>query len=719
MDMYSSLAIHSPDIAKEWDYVKNSPLRPDQIGHGSTKKVFWICKKGHSFEARIDHRTIMHSGCPYCSGKRLLKGQNDLLTLYPEVAAEWDYERNDKSPDDYFSKSNQVVFWKCPYCGYSYKKDIASRVLQMTGCPNCRKEKGTSFQEQNILYYLSLKLKTDNRYKLFGKEIDVFLPGLNTGIEYDGKYFHDKKREKDFEKHCFLRDKGIRLIVIEEGPDNAINGDEIVVRSNGSGHVANEDLEWAIHKLFAVLNIDAPDIDLSRDHIAIKEQYIISRKTDNFAAKYPEIAKEWDPIKNGSLRPENFSPKSNHKAYFDCPVCGTVYLRKISDRAIGIKCPVCAGKKVKKGYNDLATTDPDLMSEWHERNTLNPNEIPRGTDRKAWWRCNVCHYEWQATISSRTTGNVGCPVCAGKVVVPGYNDLETLFPSVAAEFDKDKNNGAAPSQIRPGSNRKYWWKCGKCGNEWEATVSSRTSGCGCPKCGRKLAKKARYNYILQARGTLSNRFPDIAAEWDYAKNGDLSPDTETAGSDKKIWWKCRVCNNSWQATISSRTSNGNGCPECGKKKCVVSFQKRRIAEKGSLAELRPDLAAQWDYEANAPLTPHDVTVGSNKKAAWICSKGHKWNAIIYARSECGCPFCSGKKAVAGETDFGTIYPDLLKEWNWEDNTGIDPGNYTFGSHKKVSWKCSKCGYVWNAEIKTRTSGCGCPRCAGKIKETIN
>ncbi|MBR0157763.1 MAG: zinc-ribbon domain-containing protein [Clostridia bacterium] len=713
--IFESLEKHSPDIAKEWDYERNSPLRPDQVGHGSTKKVFWICAKGHSYEARIDHRTIMHSGCPYCGGKRVIKGQNDLLTVFPDVAAEWDYERNEKEPDEYLSKSNKIVYWKCPYCGYSYKKAIVARTTQLVSCPNCLKEKGTSFQEQSILFYLSLKLIAENRTKLNGKEIDIFLPDINTGIEYDGRYYHEKKRQRDIEKHDTLRSAGIRLIVIEEGNENAVNVDKIVVKSSESGHVTIGDLEWSIRALFDILDIDQPEIDIASDHIRIKQQYIISRKSNNFAAKYPEIAKEWDPVKNGDLRPENFMPHSNHKAYFDCPVCGTAYLRMISARVSGTKCPVCAGKQVKKGNNDLATTDPQLLTEWHECNTFKPDEVTRGTDRKAWWRCQVCNYEWEATISSRTTGNVGCPVCAGRVVIPGYNDLETLYPDIAPEWDKDKNGDLLPSQVRPGSNRSVWWKCAKCGNGWKTSIASRTRGRGCPKCGRLSARDARLQTFLETRGSLLDRFPDISAEWDYDKNGDLRPEAITPGSDIKVWWICRTCNNSWQAMVSSRTANGNGCPECGKRKCVVSFQNRRIKEKGSLAETRPDIAAQWDYEANAPLTPNDVTVGSSKIFAWICPKGHKWRAAIYTRRKCGCPVCAGRQTMPGETDFGTLFPDLLKEWNWEGNTGIDPSDYTAGSHKKVSWRCLKCGYVWSAVIKSRTGGCGCPRCAGKVQ----
>ena len=81
-----------PHLFKEWDFEKNSELgySPYKMTHGSTKTVFWVCEKGHHFEARIDHRCIMKSGCPYCAGKKPIVGENDFATCCPELLKEWD-----------------------------------------------------------------------------------------------------------------------------------------------------------------------------------------------------------------------------------------------------------------------------------------------------------------------------------------------------------------------------------------------------------------------------------------------------------------------------------------------------------------------------------------------------------------------------------------------------------------------------------------------------
>ena len=639
----NSLQSDFPEIAKEWDFEKNAPLLPDAVGHGSTKKVFWICKKGHSYEARVDHRTIMKSGCPYCAGKKPLAGLNDLATVYPDIASEWDYDRNEFPPEEYLPKSNKTVYWICPYCHLTYKKSVVSRIVNKVGCPHCAKEKGTSFQEQSFRYYLSKQTETISRYHEFGEEIDIFLPTMSIGIEYNGRYYHEKRKTHDVKKQDTIQSLGIRLIVIDEADYNHASENHITIKSTPKGRVDDRDLEWGIQRLFELIEMDCPAIDLKKDQVAIKEQYIVSRKKDNFAERFPEYAKEWDTDKNGTLKPENFTCGSNHKAFFDCPVCGTVYLRKIADRVRGMECPTCAGKRVKKGFNDLSTTHPDLITDWDERNDLKPDAVTAGSDKKVRCRCHVCQFEWAATISSRALGNVGCPACAGKVVISGYNDLETRYPAIAKEWHPGKNGITLPSQITPGSNRHVWWLCADCGNEWKTSVASRVRGRNCPVCGRVKAVNGRNNTYIKKHGSLAEHNPEIALQWDYERNEPLTPDNVPYASDKKVWWHCHKCDNHWQAVISSRTVSGKGCPECGKKKCVISAQQKRLKSRGSLADLYPDIAKQWDYERNAPLTPQDVTPGSQKKVGWICSQGHRWDAVIYSRKKAGCPICARQK----------------------------------------------------------------------------
>ena len=99
------------------------------------------------------------------------------------------------------------------------------------------------------------------------------------------------------------------------------------------------------------------------------------------------------------------------------------------------------------------------------------------SDKKVWWKCSKGH-EWQASISHRSQGR-GCPYCSGRKTLKGYNDLQTINPAVAKEWNYEKNNGLMPADVTPNSDIKAWWKCSN-GHEWQATIGSRHKGSGCP-----------------------------------------------------------------------------------------------------------------------------------------------------------------------------------------------------------------------------------------------
>ena len=101
--------------------------------------------------------------------------------------------------------------------------------------------------------------------------------------------------------------------------------------------------------------------------------------------------------------------------------------------------------------------------------------------KKVWWKCEKGH-EWQARISHRNKG-IGCPYCSGKKVLQGYNDLATINPELAKEWNCEKNGNLKPEDFTANSGKKVWWKCEK-GHEWKATIANRNRGRGCPICYR-------------------------------------------------------------------------------------------------------------------------------------------------------------------------------------------------------------------------------------------
>ena len=226
-------------------------------------------------------------------------------------------------------------------------------------------------------------------------------------------------------------------------------------------------------------------------------------------------------------------------------------------------------------------------------------------------------------------------------------------------------------------------------------------------------------YLGARRTSLKDEYPDIASEWDYEKNGGLLPEQFTAHSNDKVFWKCKRCKKSWKARISERTrkdNKGTGCPDCNAKNGVLKQIEMRLEEKGSLAEVYPDLMKEWDFERNT-IDPYAVLPSSTQKAWWICLKcRYKWNTKIANRtgSKChGCRLCSKQDTVKGINDITTTRPDLVKEWNHKRNTK-SPEEFSEYSNQIVWWKCSICDYEWEAAINMRARGHGCPCCSGRV-----
>lgn len=199
------------------------------------------------------------------------------------------------------------------------------------------------------------------------------------------------------------------------------------------------------------------------------------------ATEFPELAKEWHPIKNGMLTPHDVTTGSNKKVWW-IDEYGHEWQSQIFHRVKGSGCPYCAGKRVTT-ENSLATKRPDLAKEWHptKNGELTPNDVSEGSNKKTWWRCSVRH-EWEAKISNRAVGN-GCPYCAGKLTTP-QTSLQETHPELASEWHPTKNGSLTPNDVSHGSNKKVWWLSPE-GYEWEAMVVRRARRKGCPVCVAK------------------------------------------------------------------------------------------------------------------------------------------------------------------------------------------------------------------------------------------
>ena len=330
------------------------------------------------------------------------------------------------------------------------------------------------------------------------------------------------------------------------------------------------------------------------------------------------------------------------------------------------------------GVDDLATLFPEVAA---EADGWDPATVKAGSStHKRQWRCREGH-SYLATPKTRTSGGTGCPICAGRQVLVGYNDLQSLRPEIAAEA-----HGWDPKEATISSGKKKEWICPE-GHTYEAVINDRTNrdrNVGCPYCaGRR---------VLKGVNDLLTCFPDVAG-WAYG----WDPATVTKKSDKRLDWKCPK-GHIFKQRVANRTK-GDGCPFCS------TVGQRIDPGKNDLKSQFPVIAVEadgWD--------PSTVRSKTSQIKNWKCPLGHKYKARVQNRTQLGsgCPYCSGRSVLEGFNDLKSCFPKLAEEAH-----GWDPTQYTKGNGEKLEWKCPE-GHIYISSINSRTNPgrmSGCPVCA--------
>ncbi len=418
--------------------------------------------------------------------------------MNPDLAKEWNYEKNQEiTPEDVMPNSGKKVWWKCNK-GHEWQQKIYHR-NNGVNCPICKSERNTSLPEFAFLYYLrNVGIDAIHSYKSLGYELDIFIPSKRIAIEYDGYYWHKDKINQDKEKNNLCKKNGIKLYRIREGlPTLKDYSIDYVIEKDKRG-----ELEKVIRRIILEITGEKVNINIKKDAIDIENMRSFIEKDNSINSLNPVVAKEWNYEKNGGLKPEFFAANSGKVVWWKCNK-GHEWQTAIQNRNKGSGCPYCSGRNAIEGENDLKTVNPILAAEWnYDRNHgLTPEEVLPNSDKNVWWKCKQGH-EWKSTIGNRNRGN-GCPYCGGRKVLKGFNDLKTVNPDLAKEWNYKRNIELVPEKITFSSNKNVWWKC-KQGHEWRASVYARYNGTGCPYCGGKK--------VLKGFNDLGTANPELAAE---------------------------------------------------------------------------------------------------------------------------------------------------------------------------------------------------------------
>ena len=472
--------------------------------------------------------------------------------------------------------------------------------------------------------------------------------------------------------------------------------------------------------------------------------YLLGRKVhpgfNDLATKCPEIAAQWDYENNGTLTPQSVTAHCRKKVFwiypYDDPKTGKHFdfrWKALIDTRVNERgCPFLSGKRIYPGFNDLATKFPEIAAQWDYENngSRTPQSLSGSSTLKVSWIMQyddpetAKHFEfrWKASIRSRVYGNADCPFLSGKKVYPGFNDLATKFPEIAAQWDYENNGSLTPQSVTAFSKRKVSWVypyddpyTGKhFVFRWKADICNRTANkSGCPFLSGQKKVWPGFN-------DLATKFPEIAAQWDYENNGDLTPRSVVAFTRRKVFWvypyddpytgKHFVFH--WKASILSRVHNGPGCPFISGQKVYTGFN--------DLATRCPALAEQWDYDNNGSLTPQSVSYSSHTRVSWIypyddpATGKHfvfRWKDFICRRTQSGpnCPFLTGRSVWFGYNDLQTCFPYIAKDWHPSLNC-ISPSAVLKTAKKKYVWLCPSCGNTYYRSVYSRTqkgTSCSC------------
>lgn len=472
--------------------------------------------------------------------------------------------------------------WICK-CTCGRTKSILEsnlKSLKSISCGLCSNR--ISVPEKCILFYLSSSFPTiQENYRpdfLKGKEIDIFIPELKLGIEYDGEHWH-RDIGKDIWKNTVCNSNGITLLRIREPkctPTDELMPYIITPKPLTNGTHMTEPIKQLIAFISTTYHREINiDVNCLRDNAEICKTVINSTQAKSLADLFPQIAEEWDYEKNAPLTPELVAAHSGKKAYWICKNghrYSSVIASRTGDDACG--CPICSNAGpvlyqdgVYIGEHSLAKEAPMIALEFDEqKNGISADNIAVSSNKKMWWKCSVCGFEWQSKVNNRTSSlKTGCPQCARTQNKQGNSKRANLvakngslldhYPELCKEWDYSKNR-IKPTEVSFGSGKKVWWICNS-GHHYQANINNRTcKKTGCPYCSNKK--------VLAGYNDLATTHPHLLKEWDYERNS-IKPTEILSGSEHKVLWKCCYCGKEYEASPEKRANRPLGCISCRRK----------------------------------------------------------------------------------------------------------------------------------------------------------
>ena len=542
----------NPAIMDSWDYEKNT-VNPHTLSGESSKSVYWKCEKGHSWKTSVANR-IKQEGCPYCRGRKIWSGFNDLKTLFPELMKEWDFDLNVVDPEKIAPASSKKYHWICPL-GHRYEATVASRTRLNTGCPYCANQKLLVGYNDFATVYPQLVSEWDYE-KNKGKTPSDYIAGSETYIWWKCSKGHSWRtmistRVGKGGTGCPICAKEYKTSIPEQAT-------YYYCKKYFSDAIGNYQPEW-IGKSEIDIFIPSLMVGLEYDgRVWHKKVEKDKEKTELCKIHGIRLIRLREPglesfddgcIPLASLKKDDLSKGIN----------AALLMLGIENADIDVVRDIDEVYRLmdyQEKENSLQSKYPEIAAQWdYKRNSkyLSPETINCKSKTSVHWICDNGH-QYEARVDHRTIMKSGCPICAGKVVIPGVNDFASQHPELLSEWDYSSNE-KGPEQYTSDHNKAVNWIC-KRGHSWAATIPNRIKGSGCPYCAGHKA--------IPGETDVRTVNPKLIEEWDYEKNVGISPEMYLPQSNQKVWWKCKR-GHSWQDPIKKRfRQKVRYCPVCRK-----------------------------------------------------------------------------------------------------------------------------------------------------------
>ena len=705
-------------LSFKYDDERNN-IDKKELTAGSHFDAWWICVKDNNHRIKKQIRNVVRGyNCPYCK-EEVYDGKNSIKELSNEWISEWDFSKNQSiSPAEITRKYPNKVWWHCEN-NHSWSESPKRRLSNNIGCRICNQLRGLDSTNKRIIERKGSLLDAIPQIQKYWAEDNLMLasdlpPGSNKTIwlnrPSDGELISTSP--KALTRSSDVLDKEIGIIkkqtsmphradsfaarhpeLMNEWLDSNSRAPDSIAEF--SGYLADWCCSNCGYKWKTTIASRSSGRGCPKCSKKVGSQKRIAQKVEkdgSASERFPNLRKEWHPVKNSGVDLENKTAKSGFLAWWQCDY-GHEWRASIANRTAGSACPLCAGRGSKielRVMSEMEFFFDEII--WQFRNECGELDIYLPQIKTG---IEVDGYPWHKGKGDKDQGKTARFYENGIRVVRLRDSRLTEEVSDSVIFD----NHLGDKGIYKGIIKLI-----KLIVESEELINSYALHGQFVFEDRYKEQLTRYPRPPDGRA-ISDSLSKEDLAWDYELNHPITPDMVYAGSNTQYWFNCPKHEN-YQTTPKSR-ARGTGCKQCGYEQASLKKGQNTPLDQ-ALSEYINLLPVKLINQDTLNL--QHLSINSHKKCDWTCSRGHIWNRSI--RDIVNRPICPQCRVYEGSV---LVKTPLYAEWWDQEKNELKPSEVLAGSGKRYYWKCRCCNHEWvdtPAQITTK-KGKSCPLCKAK------